>query len=42
MKQKITFFAFAAKWVAALASRALPFNTGAAFFVDGGLHMKVL
>jgi 3-oxoacyl-[acyl-carrier protein] reductase len=28
--------------VAALASRALPFNTGAAFFVDGGLHMKVL
>ncbi len=30
------------KTVAALASRALPFNTGAAFFVDGGLHMKVL
>ncbi len=28
--------------VAALASRMLPFNTGAAFFVDGGMHMKVL
>jgi NAD(P)-dependent dehydrogenase (short-subunit alcohol dehydrogenase family) len=27
--------------VAALATRALPFNTGAAFHVDGGLHMKV-
>ena len=30
------------KTVAALASRALPFNTGAAFYVDGGLHMKVM
>ena len=30
------------KTVAALAARALPFNTGAAFFVDGGMHMKVL
>ena len=29
------------KTVAALASRALPFSTGAAFFVDGGMHMKV-
>ena len=30
------------KTVVALASRALPFNTGAAFYVDGGLHMKVM
>jgi len=30
------------KTVAALATRALPFNTGAAFYVDGGMHMKVL
>jgi NAD(P)-dependent dehydrogenase (short-subunit alcohol dehydrogenase family) len=29
------------KTVVALAVRALPFNTGAAFHVDGGLHMKV-
>jgi 3-oxoacyl-[acyl-carrier protein] reductase len=28
--------------VAALARRLLPFNTGDAFNVDGGLHMKVL
>jgi len=28
--------------VAALAQRLLPFNTGDAFNVDGGLHMKVL
>jgi 3-oxoacyl-[acyl-carrier protein] reductase len=28
--------------VAALANRLLPFNTGDAFNVDGGLHMKVL
>ena len=30
------------KTVAALAARMLPFNTGAAFFVDGGMHMQVL
>jgi NAD(P)-dependent dehydrogenase (short-subunit alcohol dehydrogenase family) len=28
--------------VAALAARALPFNTGDAFHVDGGLHIKAL
>ena len=28
--------------VAALASRAIPFNTGEAFHIDGGFHMKVL
>ncbi|MCX7153201.1 MAG: 3-ketoacyl-ACP reductase [Proteobacteria bacterium] len=28
--------------VAALASRLLPFNTGDAFHVDGGFHMKVM
>jgi NAD(P)-dependent dehydrogenase (short-subunit alcohol dehydrogenase family) len=28
--------------VAALAARALPFNTGDAFHVDGGLHIKTL
>lgn len=28
--------------VATLASRAIPFNTGEAFHIDGGFHMKVL